>query len=74
MVTGLLLDLPAGSVLILTALTASASYIAAPAAIRAAIPDANIGLAMLAALGLTFPVNVIVGIPLYHQILQWLGA
>ncbi|EHQ52494.1 permease [Ectothiorhodospira sp. PHS-1] len=74
MVTGLLLDLPAGSVLILTALTASASYIAAPAAIRAAIPDANIGLAMLAALGLTFPVNVIVGIPLYHQILQWLGV
>ncbi|MCG5499761.1 sodium-dependent bicarbonate transport family permease [Ectothiorhodospira lacustris] len=74
LVTGLLLGLPAGSVLILTALTASASYIAAPAAIRAAIPDANIGLAMLAALGLTFPVNVIVGIPLYYQLLQWLGV
>ncbi|SEP86138.1 hypothetical protein SAMN05421693_10857 [Ectothiorhodospira magna] len=72
--TGLLLGLPAGSLLILAALTASASYIAAPAAIRAAIPDANIGLAMLAALGLTFPVNVIVGIPLYYQLVRWLGA
>ncbi len=71
---GIVLGLPAGSVLILTALTASASYIAAPAAIRAAIPKANIGLAMLAALGLTFPVNVIVGIPLYYQLVQWLGV
>ncbi|ANB02934.1 sodium-dependent bicarbonate transport family permease [Ectothiorhodospira sp. BSL-9] len=71
---GLLMGLPAGSLLILTALTASASYIAAPAAIRAAIPKANIGLAMLAALGLTFPVNVIIGIPLYYQLVQWLGV
>ena len=71
---GIVLGLPAGSVLILTALTASASYIAAPAAIRAAIPKANIGLAMLAALGLTFPVNVILGIPLYYQLVQWLGV
>jgi hypothetical protein len=61
------LELPAGSALILASLTASASYIAAPAAIRAAIPDANIGLAMLASLGFTFPFNVIIGIPLYHQ-------
>lgn len=56
-------ELPAGSVLILGALTASASYIAAPAAIRAAIPDANISKAMLASLGVTFPLNVIVYIP-----------
>ena len=55
-----------GSILILSTLTASASYIAAPAAIRTAIPDANIGLAMLLSLGITFPFNVIVGIPLYH--------
>lgn len=64
---GLSLDLPAGSVLILATLTASASYIAAPAAIRTAIPDADIGLAMLLSLGITFPFNVIIGIPLYHQ-------
>ncbi|QJQ94650.1 MULTISPECIES: sodium-dependent bicarbonate transport family permease [Halomonadaceae] len=70
--TGLALGLPEGSLLILTALAASASYIAAPAAMRAAIPEANIGLAMLAALGFTFPLNVIVGIPLYHQVIGWL--
>ncbi|MGM0703648.1 MAG: sodium-dependent bicarbonate transport family permease [Pseudomonadota bacterium] len=69
---GLALGLPAGSLLILTALAASASYIAAPAAMRTAIPEANIGLAMLASLGFTFPFNVIVGIPLYHQLAQWL--
>lgn len=66
-----LLHLPPGSALILAALTASASYIAAPAAIRAAIPQADIGLAMLAALGITFPVNVLLGLPLYRL---WLGV
>ncbi|KDE39903.1 putative sodium-dependent bicarbonate transporter [Nitrincola lacisaponensis] len=64
---GVWLALPLGSVVILASMTASASYIAAPAAIRNAIPEANIGLAMLAALGLTFPLNVMLGIPLYHQ-------
>ncbi|MDH0447432.1 sodium-dependent bicarbonate transport family permease [Shewanella bicestrii] len=68
---GLWLELPEGSILILAALSASASYIAAPAAIRAAIPEANIGLAMLASLGITFPVNVLIGLPLYqHWVLQ----
>lgn len=64
---GMWLQLPTGSVLILAALTASASYIAAPAAIRASVPEANVGLAMLAALGITFPVNVLIGLPLYQQ-------
>ncbi|MBV7314683.1 sodium-dependent bicarbonate transport family permease [Shewanella sp. NIFS-20-20] len=68
---GLYLALPAGSILVLAALTASSSYIAAPAAIKAAIPEANIGLAMLAALGITFPVNVLIGLPLYHR---WISA
>jgi hypothetical protein len=70
---GLMLGLPMGSLMILTALAASASYIAAPAAMRTAIPQANIGLAMLAALGFTFPLNVIVGIPIYYQLALWLG-
>lgn len=61
------MGLTQGSILILSTLTASASYIAAPAAIRTAIPEANIGLAMLMSLGITFPFNVIVGIPLYHS-------
>jgi uncharacterized protein len=64
---GVLLDLPEGSLLVLTTLAASASYIAAPAAVRASIPDANIGLAMLASLGITFPVNVLIAIPVYQR-------
>lgn len=68
MSAGVFLGLDLGSTLVLATLTASASYIAAPAAIRTAIPDANIGLAMLMSLGVTFPVNVIIGIPLYHQL------
>jgi uncharacterized protein len=71
---GFWLDLPVGSILVLAGITASASYIAAPAAIRAAIPEANIGLAMLAALGVTFPVNVIVGLPLYRVWIDWLAG
>ncbi|MEC5160817.1 MULTISPECIES: sodium-dependent bicarbonate transport family permease [unclassified Janthinobacterium] len=63
----LLFNLPEGSTLVLAALAASASYIAAPAAIRAAIPGANVGLAILAALGVTFPVNVLIGIPVYQR-------
>jgi hypothetical protein len=66
----LALRLPAGSAVVLAALSASASYIAAPAAIRAAIPNANIGLAMLAALGITFPINVFIGLPVYQQWVQ----
>ena len=60
---GMLLELPNGSLFILAALTASTSYIAAPAAIRAAIKEADVGLAMLAALGVTFPVNVLIHLP-----------
>jgi uncharacterized protein len=67
---GLLMGLPSGSILVLSGLMASASYIAAPAAIRAAIPDADIGLALLASLGITFPLNVLLGLPLY---LSWIN-
>ena len=67
LMAGTMMGLPEGSILILATLLASASYIAAPAAIRSAIPEANIGLAMLLSLGITFPFNVTVGIPLYHS-------
>jgi hypothetical protein len=66
----LLLGLPEGSALVLAALAASASYIAAPAAIRAAIPEADLGMATLATLGVTFPVNVLLGLPVYQY---WVG-
>lgn len=69
---GLALNLPIGSVVVLATLIASASYIAAPAAIRTAIPQADIGLAMLLSLGITFPFNVIIGIPLYHRLAEML--
>lgn len=66
----LLFEMPVGSAVVLASLTASASYIAAPAAIRQAVPEADIGMAMLASLGVTFPFNVLVGIPLYHSLLR----
>jgi hypothetical protein len=68
---GLWLALPQGTVVVLAALTASASYIAAPAAMRAALPQANIGLAMLAALGVTFPLNVLLGLSWYQDWVSW---
>lgn len=68
------LQLPIGSALILTTLMASASYIAAPAAIRAAIPQADVGLAIFASFGITFPFNTLIGIPLYYQLLTAIGG
>lgn len=68
---GLALGLSTGSIVVLAALTASASYIAAPAAVRTATPNADIGLAMLMSLGITFPFNAIIGIPLYHQMVMF---
>ncbi|NDV11422.1 sodium-dependent bicarbonate transport family permease [Crenobacter caeni] len=63
--TAALLGLSAGGALLLAVLAASASYIAAPAAMRIAVPEANPALSLAASLGLTFPFNLIVGIPLY---------
>jgi uncharacterized protein len=50
---------------VLATLAASASYIAAPAAVRIALPEANPALSITAALGVTFPFNLVVGIPIY---------
>ena len=61
------LDLSLGGTTLLAVLYASASYIAAPAAMRIAIPEANPALSIGASLGVTFPFNVLFGIPLYHQ-------
>ena len=54
-----------GGAVILSTLAASASYIAAPAAVRIAIPEANPALYLTASLGVTFPFNIIFGIPIY---------
>lgn len=68
---GWALGLSVGNTTLLAALYASASYIAAPAAMRIAIPEANPALSMGAALGVTFPFNVVLGVPLYHQASVW---
>jgi hypothetical protein len=59
-VTGLSL----GGSVVLGVLTASASYIAAPAAVRLALPEASPGVYLTASLGITFPFNLIFGIPI----------
>jgi hypothetical protein len=57
--------LSTGGVAVLATLAASASYIAAPAAVRIALPEADPALSISAALGITFPFNLTVGIPLF---------
>ncbi|PZA09875.1 sodium-dependent bicarbonate transport family permease [Rhodopseudomonas palustris] len=64
-VVAMALGLSSGSAAVLITLTASASYIAAPAAMRLALPRANPAIALTLSLGITFPFNLIVGIPLY---------
>ncbi|WP_373974181.1 sodium-dependent bicarbonate transport family permease [Chitinibacter sp. SCUT-21] len=64
---GLMMGLSLGGLTLLATLAASASYIAAPAAMRMAVPQANPALSLGAALGITFPFNLLVGIPLYYQ-------
>jgi len=62
---GLLLGLSAGGLALLMTLAASASYIAVPAAMRVALPDANPSVYLTLSLGVTFPFNLVLGIPLY---------
>ncbi|MFC4321659.1 sodium-dependent bicarbonate transport family permease [Litchfieldia salsa] len=60
-----LIGMSSGGAFMLGILTASSSYIAAPAAIEQAIPEANPGLYLGSSLGLTLPFNLIIGIPLF---------
>jgi hypothetical protein len=62
------LGVSAGNAALLMVLAASASYIAVPAVVRQAIPEANPSLYFGMSLGLTFPFNILVGIPLYVQV------
>ena len=59
-----------GGVALLAVLAASASYIAVPAAMRQALPEANHSVSIAASLGVSFPFNVVVGIPLYLLLAQ----
>lgn len=68
---GLVLGLSVGGIAMLATLAASASYIAVPAAMRISVPEANPTLSLAASLGVTFPFNVLVGIPLYYALAVW---
>lgn len=67
-VAGQVVGLSVGGSMVLGVLCASASYIAAPAAVRLALPDANPGVTLTASLGITFPFNLVIGIPVYLAI------
>lgn len=67
-VTGTMVGLSVGGATILGVLSASASYIAAPAAVSIGLPEANAPLALMSSIGVTFPFNLLVGIPLYLEI------
>lgn len=60
-----IIGLPLGNTILLMVLAASASYIAVPAVLRHALPEVNPALYMGMSLGITFPFNIILGIPLY---------
>lgn len=68
------IGLSVGGTMLLATLAASASYIAAPAAMRIAVPQANPSLSLAASLGVTFPFNVVVGVGLYTWIAQRIHA
>lgn len=61
-----------GGAVVFATLAASASYIAAPAAVRLALPDANPGYYLTCSLAITFPFNILLGIPLYAAMAAWL--
>ena len=71
---GTLTGLSEGGTMLFATLAASASYIAAPAAMRIAVPEARPALSLAAALGVTFPFNIALGLPLYLAMARWWHA
>lgn len=71
---GKLAGMNMGGCAVLGAIVSSASYIAAPPAVRLSLPEANPTLSMTASLGITFPFNIALGIPLYFAMASSIGA
>ena len=71
---GRAIGLSPGGIFVLATLAASASYIAAPTAMRTAVPEANPALSLTASLAVTFPFNIIIGIPIYHRLATLVAA
>lgn len=65
------IDVCVGNTTLLAAIAASASYIAAPTAVRMALPQANPAYYLTAAIVVTFPFNLCIGIPLYYYVIRW---
>jgi hypothetical protein len=63
-----------GGATVLGTLAASASYIAAPAAVRVALPSASPAIYLTSSLAVTFPFNMVVGIPLYFSFARWIAS
>ncbi len=70
LLTGMMLGLSTGGVVLMMTLSASASYIAVPAAMRVALPEAKPAIYLTLALGITFPFNLTLGIPIYMAVAQ----
>jgi hypothetical protein len=66
--------LSVGGTAIFATMAASASYIAAPAAVRMAMPEANEGLYLTTAISITLPFNIIIGIPAYFAVSAMIGG
>jgi len=64
--------LSVGGAFVFGAICASASFIDAPAACRASLPQANPGIYLTSSLGVTLPFNLLVGLPVYYQYAKWL--
>jgi hypothetical protein len=71
---GSAIGLSVGGSTVLGVLCASASYIAAPAAVGVALPKANATLALMSSIGVTFPFNLIIGIPVYFKVAELLSG
>jgi len=71
---GNIVGLSIGGATILGVLCASASYIAAPAAVSVGLPEANAPLALMSSIGVTFPFNLLIGIPLFLEIAKKISA
>lgn len=67
-----LVGLSVGGAFVFGAICASASFIDAPAACRASLPEANPGIYLTSSLGITLPFNLLVGLPVYYQYAKWL--
>jgi hypothetical protein len=68
------IGLSVGGATILGVLCASASYIAAPAAVSVALPKANATVALMSSIGVTFPFNLIIGVPVYFKVAEFLST